>query len=224
MALRKEEINRKLLHILSGSLFPVGIFYLPRLPGQDWRLPAWILGGMLAVLAAAEILRMRVPAVQRLFMAVGGRAMRPSESGTVTGATWLYASAFVCSLVFMTRPDVSFMVLGTFILGDAVAALVGQSIGRVRIGPKSLEGSLACLALCLVMYLVVFPLVPMLLDNWGGRVPLLIALAASLLTTVMELFPIKTAKLEINDNLTVPLATGLLLWWLHGALHVQELN
>jgi dolichol kinase len=36
---------------------------------------------------------------------------------------------------------------------------------------------------------------------------------------VQELFPVRLSKtLTLNDNLTVPLVTGLVMQWLYGAL------
>ncbi|MBD3241832.1 MAG: hypothetical protein GF331_14685 [Chitinivibrionales bacterium] len=216
MPLAREEINRKLLHILSGSLIPLGIFYLPRLPGVDWRLPAGILGGMLAFSVAVEFARFHVPAVQRLFYAVAGSALRAEEDRRLTGATYIYASSFLCAVVFAQRLDIACMALSVFVLGDAAAAVVGQAFGRIRIGKKSLEGTLACFATCMLLFYAVFPFVPGLMKPWGGLMPLLVAMAASATTAVLELFPVRiTQSLTINDNLVVPLATGGVMLALH---------
>lgn len=219
MPLTKEEINRKLLHILSGSLIPAGIFYIPKIPGipswGEW-LPMILLGAILAGLAGLEWARLRVPAVQKIFYTFFGATLRSEESKTATGATWIFAASFLCTLIFMKQPHISFMVICMFILGDAVAALVGISIGRIKIGKKSLEGSLACLALSLLLLLVVFPLVPGLLDAWNGRIPLGLALIAAFSNTIFELFPLKLTKtFTLNDNLTVPLITGVLMKFLY---------
>ncbi len=210
MPLAREEINRKLLHILSGSLIPLGIFYLPELPGADWRLPAVILGSMLVVSVAVELARFRVPAIQRLFYAVAGPAMRSDENRRLTGATYIYASSFLCAVVFAHRPDIACMALSAFVLGDAAAAIVGQSFGRIKIGKKSLEGTLACFATCMVLFYGVFPFLPGLMTPWGGAMPVLVALVASVTTAVLELFPVRiTRRLTVNDNLVVPLAAGV---------------
>lgn len=212
MPLAKEEINRKLLHILSGSLIPLGIFYLPRLSGVDWRLPAGILGGMLAVSVVVEFARFRVPAVQRLFYAVAGSALRSEENRRLTGATYIYASSFLCAVAFARRADIACMALSIFVLGDAAAAIVGQAFGRTRIGKKSLEGTLACFATCMILFYAVFPFVPGLMEPWGGHMPVMVALAASVATAVLELFPVRLSRsLTVNDNLVVPLVAGAVM-------------
>jgi dolichol kinase len=219
MVLRKEEINRKVLHAFTGSIVPALILYLPLYaPRFSW-LPLWLTPQWYPpVLAAAasglftivEILRLRSAALQRLFFRVSGAALRPDEAKKMTGATYICYATLGCSLLFMNHPQVSFIVLSAFIWGDAAAALVGQSVGRTRIGAKTLEGSLGCFFLCVAFFLLVFPVVPHLLDPWKGVMPVSMALIASFLITVMELFPVSYKKKTIiNDNLTVPMATGI---------------
>jgi dolichol kinase len=221
MALQKEEIYRKVLHIFSGSIIPAAILYIPRYSPHFSRLPGWLTPKFYSpVLAAAacalfigvEALRFRSGFVQRLFFRISGPALRPEESRKLTGATYIALSTLICSIVFIDRPYISFMALCAFIWGDAAAALVGQSIGRIKIGKKSLEGSLGCFALCMVLFIFVFPLVPHLLEPWQGKVPLAMACLASVSITVMELFPIQITKnFVINDNLTVPVFTGIIM-------------
>jgi dolichol kinase len=104
------------------------------------------------------------------------------------------------------------MALSMFILGDAVAAIVGLGMGRISVAGKTLEGSAACFLLCLTLLVGAYPLVPGLLDAWGGRLAFPVVLAAALSTTVLELFPVRLGpRLVINDNLTVPLVTGALM-------------
>jgi dolichol kinase len=215
MALGREEINRKLLHVLSGSMIPAGIFYLPKLPGVSVWFPAILLCAATVALLGIEMLRFRVPAVQRLFYSVAGKALRQHEQTRLTGATYIFAAGAICAIVFINQPHVAFVVLCLFILGDAAAALVGQAIGRIRINGKTIEGTLGCLVMCLVLSLAVFPFVPGLLDSWGGRMPLGMAVMLSVATAVQELFPIRLSRtFVINDNLSVPLVTGLLAVWI----------
>jgi diacylglycerol kinase (CTP) len=223
MALRKEEISRKILHFIFGTIIPLGILYVPWYAEKQgwntvppWTVPSIILGVFLAGFVIVETLRFKVPAIQNLVYKIGGGFLRKEEEKKATGATYINASALICSIVFRNLPQISFMAISTFIWGDAVAALVGQSMGRTKIGNKSLEGSLACLALCLVFYLGVFPHVPLLLDKWSGRIPLPITIIASLCVTVLELVPMKiTRNVTINDNLIVPVITGIVMVWLY---------
>jgi dolichol kinase len=225
MSLRKEEVYRKVLHVFTGIIVPGLILYIPRYaPSCSWA-PGWLTPRLyspaLAALAAVvftgvELLRFKVASVQAIFYRINGKAMRPEEAKKMTGATYIVYSALLCSIVFVNHPSISFMALCAFIWGDAAAALVGQTMGRTRIGKKSLEGSLACFVLCMALFTGGYRLVPHLLDEWGGRVPLFLALAGSLCITILELFPVRITKnVSINDNLTVPVITGIVLQLLY---------
>jgi dolichol kinase len=225
MPLRSEEVYRKVLHVFTGLIVPGLILYIPRWAPHISGAPGWMAPRLyspaLALAAAAvftgvELLRFRFAPVQRMFYRISGKAMRPEEAKKMTGATYIVYSALLCSIVFVNHPSISFMALCAFIWGDAAAALVGQAVGRTKIGKKSLEGSLACFVLCMALFMGGYRLVPHVLDEWQGRAPLFLALAGSLCITVMELFPIRITKsISINDNLTVPVLTGIALLLLH---------
>lgn len=217
MVLSKEEIRRKLLHLFA-LIMPIGLFYFPM-----WKpYPYWLSVALLAFFAVGstivELLRFRIPALQKIFLTCFGHMMRKEEkSAKVTGSTYVVWAALICSLIFWDEfwRHISFMVLTMFILGDAVAALVGISMGRIKIGKKSLEGSLACFALCMILFCILFPHLPHLKFYCMvmGNNMLWIGLAASLTITVFELVPLKiTSKLTINDNLAVPVIAGAVIW------------
>ncbi len=214
MPIKPQELNRKLLHLLA-LLMPLGIFYIPKLTGiSDWT-PAVILFFLTLGSITMETLRFRYPAFQKVFFSCFGYMLRKEEDKITTGSTYIIASALICSILFRKMPHISFMVLTLFILGDAAAALIGQSIGRIKIGKKSLEGSLACFIMCLVLFFI-FPELPLLLDVWNGMIPLPLIFITSFAITFFELFPIKiTRKITINDNLIVPVIAGFCLKWLY---------
>ncbi|OPX93343.1 MAG: hypothetical protein A4E58_03026 [Syntrophorhabdus sp. PtaB.Bin006] len=212
MRLPKEEITRKLLHLIALAM-PVGIYYLPQL-GFSWYVPTFILAIMLGGSVIIEKLRQANPVVQALFYKMAGSMLRKEERNRTTGSTWVIGAAFICSIIFRNDPWVAFVVLTLFVLGDAIAALVGMSIGRIRIGEKSLEGSTACFGLCMVLFYAVFPFIPGLIKSPGGYLPIVVTLATSFTITVFELVPLRiTPKLVINDNLAVPVIAGMVLRW-----------
>lgn len=214
MPLTREEINRKLLHLIALAM-PLGIFYLPRFLPMPSLLPALILGLLFGGSLAVEMLRFRYPQLNALFSRLFGALLRPKESRSITGSTYILGGAFLCALFFPQRPDIAFIVLFIFILGDAAAALVGISMGKIRFLGKSLEGSLACFATALLLLVLVFPLFPHVLDFWGGRLPLKVAFPTALAVTLLELIPIPLPwGGRANDNLIAPVLTGLLLSFL----------
>ncbi|MBN1758100.1 MAG: hypothetical protein JW863_07280 [Chitinispirillaceae bacterium] len=213
MRLPKEEIARKLLHLFALTM-PAGIHYIPKFTGT-WLIPTIILAVLFFGSVIIEKLRQKSPAVQALFYKFAGSMLRKEEKHAVTGSTWVIGAALICSILFRNDTYIALIILSIFILGDAVAALIGMSIGRIKIGKKSLEGSLACFTLCMLFFMAVFPLIPGLLEPAGGSIPLRVAVVTSLTVTVFELVPLRVSpKLIINDNLAVPVIAGLLLRWM----------
>jgi dolichol kinase len=210
MGLRKEEITRKLLHLFA-LLMPIGIFYLPRLSIPQY-VPAGVLAFLFAGSMIVETMRFKIPAVQKIFFKFFGSMLREEESKKTTGSTFVIGAALLCAILFREYPHISFMVLSLFILGDAMAAIVGLSMGKIKIGKKSLEGSLACLLTCLILFYAVFPLVPGLLDIWNGKLSFVLALTTSSAITIFELIPLRVTKnFVINDNLAVPVIAGYIM-------------
>lgn len=210
MRLPKEEIARKLLHLFALAM-PAGIYYIPKLSGV-WYIPTLILGVLFFGSVIVEKLRQKNQLVQDLFYKVAGSMLRKEEKHSTTGSTWVIGAAFICSIIFRKEPEISCIVLTLFILGDAVAALVGMSMGRIKIGKKSLEGSLACFTLSMILIMALFPVVPGVLEPYGGKIPLVAALVTSFTITIFELIPLRISpKIIINDNLAVPIIAGAVL-------------
>jgi dolichol kinase len=211
MPLTKQEINRKLFHLFA-LLLPIGIFYLPKVFGISEVIPPVILTGLLLAIAVLETARFRKPEIQKKFRVCFGSMLRQEENKTITGSTYFIASAMICSFLFLNEPHISFMALTLFSIGDAAAAVAGQSIGKIKIGKKSLEGSLACFIACVILFVALFPHLPFLLDEWGGSAPLSLVLITAFAITLFELIPLKITKdLVINDNLSVPVIAGLVM-------------
>lgn len=215
MKLPREEITRKLLHLFA-LVMPAGIYCIPMF-GLPWYVPTIILAAVLAGSVIIEHWRMKNPVVQKVFYKAVGSMLRSDEKHRVTGSTWVIGAAFICSIVFREESWISLVVLTLFILGDAVAALVGMSIGRIRIGKKSLEGSVACFILCMLLLTALFPLVPGALDRFGGKLPLVVSTVVAFTITFFELVPLRvTRNLTVNDNLAVPVIAGFALQLLAG--------
>ena len=115
---------------------------------------------------------------------------RHEMAGDFTGATYILLS--VCLTVALYDKPIAIAAMAFIIVGDTLAALVGRRFGRHRFGNKSVEGSLACLA-GTVIVAVLMPDLPM-----GIR------LLGAVVATIVEALP-----LGIDDNITVPILSGL---------------
>ena len=218
MPLTKQEINRKLFHLF-GLLLPVGIFYFPKIFGFSELTVTLILAFLLTAIVLIEVLRFRYPKIHQTFQSCFRSMLRKEEGETITGSTYLIGAALICSILFPKAPHISFMSLTMFLLGDAAAALVGLSIGRIKIGKKSLEGSLACFILCVILCFALFPYLPALLDVWGGAVPVPLIFIVAFTITIFELFPLRITKdYTLNDNLYVPVIAGLVMHYVYPLL------
>jgi len=209
--LTKQELNRKLLHLIA-LLMPVGIFYVPKINGVSKWIPPLVLGVLFFGAVLLEKMRFKYPKIQILYLRCFHSLLRNQEKKKMTGATYIIGGALVCAIVFIDAPHISFMTLTLFILGDGVAAIVGISIGRIALFGKTIEGSLACFGLCMTLFAVLFPHVPFLLEDWRGAPPFSLMIITSLAITIFELIPIKITRTHtLNDNLYVPVIAGLVL-------------
>ena len=207
--LSKEEVNRKLLHIVAVVL-PVLIFYVPIF----FDISRLFIFGIILLLfifsLLIEILRLKVFSFGNWFICSFGSMMRLNEQKELTGATFILGGSAICSLLSIDSEDVAvaaFLSLSLFIIGDAAAAIVGKAVGRIRIGTKTLEGAGGCFFSCLIIGGLIFPQLPLFLDYWGGEISIFEIIIIASTVSILELFPIKLGRLILNDNLYVPAVT-----------------
>jgi dolichol kinase len=189
------EFRRKTFHLL-GLLVPA-IYYaaLKRKLLTQWQGVA-IVGTIGGVMLIVDILRLTVPAVNDLFIRHMGGLMRKKEKDRINGSTY-YMIGCALTMAFF-NPTIAIVSLLFLDLGDLMAALVGITFGRIKLyGGKSLEGCLACFFTCCAIGLIGFSNV---------RLAEYITVAGALAATLTELF-----FDQINDNLTIPIVSGLVM-------------
>jgi len=209
----KEEINRKLLHILAIG-FPVFIFYGPGEFGLLREQVVWIFFGIFLFSMAVDLFRLYAKSFRSWFFKRFGYMMRKQEETQLTGATYIIAGSLICSWISLTSETFAasaFLSLTLFILGDAAAALCGKAYGKIRVGEKTLEGAFGCFFLCALLTGLVFPHLPTFLSKWDGDFTWMHIIVFPLGIALLELFPIKIVGIKLNDNLYVPAAVSLLV-------------
>jgi dolichol kinase len=178
---------RRAFHAVNG-LTLVGILVLVD-PPWSWTVAA--LGGLTLLLFLSDLARFSVPALNRLFFRLLRPFASPREARGVASSTWYIAGCFLAVAVFPREVAVaSILVLA---LADSVASYVGRRWGRRPFGSGSVEGSTAFF---LVAFLVLVPMA-----GWA------VAVVVAGITALVERTP-----WPLDDNLTVPLTAGLLLW------------
>jgi glycerol-3-phosphate acyltransferase PlsY len=113
------------------------------------------------------------------------------------GSTYFLFSTILTIILFPKSIAIASLLI--LILADTAAALVGKAIGKVPIHGKTLEGSMAFFLTSLLIVLI-YPS----LNRFSGSL-------AALGATLVELVPV-----EINDNLTIPLVAGAIMFFSGG--------
>lgn len=182
------ELKRKAFHALSAVY---ALLYA--LAGRTASL--WTLGMLLVLIGTLEAARLRTPALNAALIRSFGGIHRESEVRRPSGILWTLTGCFL-TIALVPQRDIVLAALGYLALGDGMAALVGRRWGHLRIGAKSLEGSLACFLSCWLVGMAC------LTPPFGSPEVIAGALAA----TVLEALP-----MPLNDNLWMPLFSALLL-------------
>ena len=179
--------QRRLFHAAVGSGIPIAAWFLPD------PLPILLTGILGLASLALDLTRFRVPWLNRLFLMWLRPLLKQEEAGRVTGATYLLIAACLCFLFF--DKSIAVAVLLFLSLGDPAAALVGSSVTGPRIFGKSPLGTLAFILASLA---VIAALVASGVTQFNA-----VLVVAAVVAGLVELAP-----LPLDDNLTVPLASG----------------
>ena len=121
-----------------------------------------------------------------------------------TGATNILFSAIVCVLIFPKIITVNAFAI--LIVSDITSALVGRRYGRRRFLQKSLVGATAFFVSAVIVVLLA-PKVEGLALEYG------IGIFAAAAGAVIE-----SLSTKFDDNITVPLGIGLVMWALYAVL------
>jgi len=165
-------------------------------PAAGWWLSHELALGLAAALLVASALvdlaRRGWPWLNRLLWRLLPTTFRAWEDRRVFGSTWLGLGLLATLLLF--GRDAGGTAALFLIWGDPAAELVGRAFGPAG-RPKTLAGSLGCLAACLLAALVGVRL---------GHLALLPALAGALVATLVERW-----SPPPDDNVWMPLLGGL---------------
>jgi dolichol kinase len=185
------EIKRKIVH-LATLIVPLGYVLTSEETVLFFLVPFFI------CYLSVDLLRHFIPGLSSLFRKYFfGRVLREEEGETFMGSTYFLFSTILTILLFPKPIAISSLLI--LILADTAAALVGKGIGRVRILGKTLEGSMAFFFTALLIVWI-YPT----LNRFSGSF-------AALGATLIEILPIR-----LNDNLTIPLAAGTIMFFLGG--------
>ena len=141
-----------------------------------------------------DFLRVYVPIINRNFPLQS--IAREKELHNLSGVTYFMIGNWIAIVFF--PPRIAICALLFMILGDMSAALFGISFGRIKIGKKSLEGTVAMFIVCFFIGWNLF---------WDLHMREYPIFLGAFVAAVVELYE----PLGINDNLTIPFCSCLAL-------------
>jgi dolichol kinase len=151
----------------------------------------------------AEICRLRFPQFNKYAIKVMGPVMRSHEVSTMSG-TPFYVGSVLLSVAIFPKPIAVLSIL-FLAIGDPISSVFGIMWGDKSIrfsNGKSLIGTAAGMGICTVIAFIYLMLI---------QVPplssLFIALAGGFAGGGAEMIP-----LDIDDNFSIPVVSGLALW------------
>ena len=189
--LEVSEFSRKIFHLLNMVIPLIHVYFI-----EDRMEMLIFLSFMLIICFFIEVLRTRYFILHKFFKKYLHFMMRDSEKeGEITGATWVFAGSLI-TIILIPKP---FCIIALFFLavGDTFAALVGMNYPFIKIGHKTLSGSIACFVTCCIVGLL-----------FSFSLNTTTIIFGAFITTLTELSSIK-----INDNLTIPIFSGLSMYF-----------
>ena len=187
------EISRKIVHIFS-SIIPLSYLYI----FKDKDTLLILLGIAVFFSIFIELFRNKSGLIKNTFKAYFNFMLREDElKGSITGASWLILGNMITIYlypIYIAVPALLFLSIG-----DSFAALVGKKISRFKIGRKSMIGTLAGIFSSLIVVILINQVLPTHIIVIGAIVAMLIELIPS----------------PINDNLTIPILSGLFMEWIY---------
>jgi len=160
-----------------------------------------------SIFLIVDLLRLRLNPFKDIFIILFGSLLRRREFSSLTGGSYLMVASLVAMLLFGSNKGVFIAAVSFLAVGDTVAALIGLSVGRIKVFRKTLEGTLSGLAACIgVAYIV--SILP------GIDTPFTIGIIGAISASLVEALPF-----EINDNVVVPLFSGIVMMITMQILH-----
>jgi diacylglycerol kinase (CTP) len=191
-------LARKLWHVAMGLLIAGG--YASWLPKG---IVVITLTGFFLAFLVTELVRIRVPLVNKWVMIFFAPLMRKSEIHQVSGCTYFLASSLLAVALF--PKDVAVLSILFLALADPLASVFGILFGEKSIQFKSgrtLIGTTAGVMTCFFISVLFF-------KNSGmtGSEVFLISALGGIAGGTAELLPF-----EVDDNFSIPMVSGLALW------------
>jgi dolichol kinase len=178
------ELKRKMFHLIMGLCISVAIYFLKPVYGL-WIIAPVIIA-LFGLLLAPKVAH-NVKLVNQLLFHFERR--KDIETFPFKGAIH-YGLGILFPIVITTETSVACAIIATLSVGDAASTLIGKFFGKIRIGKKSLEGTVS---------FVIFGF----LGAYAFLREPVSAFVLAFVGAIIELFS------KYDDNLTIPLGLSV---------------
>ena len=187
----KNEVYRKAIH-LSNAIIPLSYYYC----FSNKIDMIIVLAFFLIFCFFIEIYRKNNLKLSKFFSNWFEFMMREKEKkGEITGATWVFVGALFTILLVPDPYNIISLLFLSF--GDTFAAIIGMKFPHIKLGRKTLSGSMAGFFACLSIGLVID--IPITYE---------IVILGAFVAMFIEILP-----LPINDNVSIPILSGLSMYY-----------
>lgn len=194
----EQELLRKTIHLLSLSI-PIIYIFLDRITALFIIIPITIFAVIL------DILSKKNDKFRQFFINTFGEMLRKHEKKkkkfVLNGASWVLISASLMIAVFPKIITVT--AFSILILSDIAAALVGRKWGKNKLFNKTWEGTSAFIVVAILIVFIYGTLFSANIYFFG------FGILAAIISGFTEA---ASKKLKLDDNLTIPVSAGLVLW------------
>ena len=191
-------LTRKIWHMMMGLV--IAFVYLS---GMQVGTAVMVLGSVLGFDLLMETARLKIPAVNEKLMRIWGPVMRACEVDRVSGIPH-YLAASLLAIAIFPKP-VAILSILYLACGDPIASLFGILYGhksyRLASG-KSLIGTLAGVVTCMLVSFIFLKTLPV-----SGGALFALTFIGGFAGGLAELVP-----LDMDDNFTIPVISGFVLW------------
>lgn len=184
------EIRRRIFHLTAGIIIVLLIYY------DILNVFLLAIVTFIAAILSLLTLRYKIPIIYWLLVKLDRRKDRKAFPGK--GALFYIFGTLIVMLFFYKNTAMASVLI--MALGDSIAPLVGQ-FGAIRHPfdrKKFIEGTIAGMAAAALGAMIFVPVFP--------------AIIASIAAMTAEAIRIKIWGYSINDNISMPLTAGIVIW------------
>jgi dolichol kinase len=196
----RQEVLRKMIHLCSLSIPIIYAFV-------DRQTALLLLAGVFTPFFVGDTARRFIPALDVFVRTIFGSMMRPHELDDkriqLNGATYVLLSALIC--VFLFPKIIAITAFTILIVSDISSALIGRKFGKTPFLDKSLQGTMAFWLSGWCAIIVIFVISG---ATWHYAA---IGVLATFVGGVVEA---ASTRLHMDDNFSIPLSVGAVMWLL----------